>query len=97
MIAITYPELENAVALGDFCLLLEYDNGEKRIYDFKPNLSHSFYKELQNPSLFKNVSAVDGEIEWATGQDFCPHTLYEKSVLSSDVIATADNLVVMPR
>ena len=23
----------------------------------------------------------DGEIEWSTGQDFCPHTLYEKSVI----------------
>jgi hypothetical protein len=34
---------------------------------------------LSNPALFGNVQVVDGEITWPTGQDFCPHTLYEKS------------------
>ena len=78
---ITYPKLITVVALENYGLALEYDNGEKRIYDFSPDLNHSFYKKLSNPLFFKNVSAIDGEIEWATGQDFCPHTLYEKSIL----------------
>jgi len=39
--------------------------------------------ELQNPILFKNVTVVDGEIEWITGQDW-PFTLYEKSVVQKD-------------
>jgi hypothetical protein len=26
-----------------------------------------------------NDRVNDGEIEWATGQDFCPHTLYDGS------------------
>jgi len=79
MTSTKYPKLIAATAVEDYCLLLEYSSNEKRIYDFKPNLTHSFYKELQNPSLFQNISVDDGEIEWATGQDFCPHTLYEKS------------------
>jgi hypothetical protein len=72
--------LTNVTANDDYTLELEYKNGEKRFYDFKPDFSHSFYKELQNPVLFKRVLVVNGEIEWTTGQDFCPHTLYEKSI-----------------
>ena len=78
---IIYPKIKSVVALDNYSLELYFNNGEKRIYDFKPNLNHSFYSELQNLSLFKNISANNGEIEWATGQDFCPHTLYEKSTL----------------
>lgn len=54
---------------------------ERRVYDFTPNLIHKFYKQLSDIRLFKNVQVVDGEIEWATGQDFCPHTLYENSTV----------------
>ena len=74
-----YPKLLKVTALDNYMLELEF-SGEKKIYDFKPNLTHSYYKDLQNPALFKNVSITDGEIEWATGQDFCPHTLYEKGI-----------------
>ena len=76
-----YPKLEKVTPLDDYKLLLEFSNKERRVYDFKPNLSHKFYSELSNKELFKQVKVSDGEIEWATGQDFCPHTLYEKSVL----------------
>ena len=79
MIEIKYPKLKNVIALDDYLLELEYENGEKRLYDFKPNLTHLFYEELRNYHLFINVCVVDGEIQWSTGQDFCPHTLYEKS------------------
>ena len=74
-----YPKLEEVKVLNKHVLLLLFSNNEKKTYDFEPNLNHSFYKELRNISLFKAVTVNDGEIEWATGQDFCPHTLYEKS------------------
>ncbi|MCL2048766.1 MAG: DUF2442 domain-containing protein [Defluviitaleaceae bacterium] len=76
-----YPNLVNVTVLSNYLLELEYDNNEKKVYDFKPNLSHSFFKELENAALFKNVFVNNGELEWRTGQDFCPHTLYDKSVL----------------
>ena len=74
-----YPKLKEAVPLEDYCLLLTFDEGEKRQYDFKPNLSHKYYNILSDITLFNAVSVFDGEIEWVTGQDFCPHTLYEDS------------------
>jgi len=75
-----YPVLTSVRPHDDFRLELVFGDNEKRMYDFKPNLGHKFYKALADFKLFSNVSVIDGEIEWVTGQDFCPHTLYEKSV-----------------
>jgi hypothetical protein len=74
-----YPRLIDVVGRDSHQLLLSYSNGEKRVYDFAPNLTHKYYMPLADIVLFKQVKAVDGEIEWATGQDFCPHTLYDNS------------------
>ena len=75
-----YPELKAVTPLDNHCLMLIFGEQEKRLYDFKPNLSHKFYVQLSQIDLFKNVSVIDGEIEWVTGQDFCPHTLYDSSI-----------------
>jgi len=75
-----YPVLTEAIPLDGYQLALTFDGNEKRLYDFAPNLSHKFYRPLADMKLFKSVSVVDGEIIWVTGQDFCPHTLYEQSV-----------------
>jgi hypothetical protein len=60
--------------------MLTFGENERRLYDFKPNLKHKYYCSLSDIRLFKSVSVIDGEIEWVTGQDFCPNTLYEESV-----------------
>jgi hypothetical protein len=74
-----YPKLTDVAPLEDYRLILTFSDNEKRLYDFKPNLSHKFYEPLYNVKMFNAVSAVDGEIEWLSGQDFCPHTLYDES------------------
>jgi hypothetical protein len=79
-----YPTLKAVTPLDDYHLMLTFGNGEKRVYDFKPNLTHKFYSSLSDVKLFKAVSVVDGEIEWVTGQDFCPHTLYEEGTVVSN-------------
>lgn len=74
-----YPKLLSCMPQKDFSLVLKYDNGEMRVYNFSENFSHPFYAPLKNYELFKNVTVSNGGLEWATGQDFCPFTLYEKS------------------
>lgn len=74
-----YPKLLAVTPKDDYKLVLSFEGNERRVYDFAPNLIHKFYKQLEDIRLFKNVRVIDGEIEWATGQDFCPHTLYENS------------------
>ena len=76
----TYPVLKKAIPLDDYRLMLTFGSDEKRIYDFKPDLNHKFYSPLADIRLFKSVDVVDGEIEWVTGQDFCPNSLYERSI-----------------
>ena len=75
-----YPKLVSVLANENFSLFLKYDNGEEKTYDFSPNLSHPFFAPLKDKNLFAKVSVVDGELLWQTGQDFCPHTLYENSI-----------------
>ena len=44
-------------------------------------IEHPFYKELQDERCFAEMRVQNGELVWKTGQDFCPNTLYEKSIL----------------
>ncbi|MBR5127958.1 MAG: DUF2442 domain-containing protein [Roseburia sp.] len=76
-----YPSLIKAFARKDYKIELLYDNGEKKLYDFAPELEHPFYRELQDEKYFVQMSVINGELMWVTGQDFCPNTLYEKSEL----------------
>ena len=75
-----YPVLISVKPNNDYQLELLFGEGEKRLYDFKPNLEHKYYNSLIDLTLFKKVSVNNGEIEWVTGQDFCPYTLYERSI-----------------
>jgi len=79
-----YPKLTSVTPLDDFLLELVFNENEVRVYDFKPNLNHKFYRDLADIKLFRNVTVEEGEIEWVTGQDFCPYTLYEQSTLVSN-------------
>lgn len=75
-----YPSLKEVLVRDDFKIELIYANGEKKVYDFRDDLEHPFYQELKDCELFSKVSVVQGELYWESGQDFCPNTLYEKSV-----------------
>ena len=75
-----YPKLLSVQTDNTFHLYLKYSNGENKVYDFSPNFSHPYYESLQNPLIFSQVTVIDGDLEWITGQDFCPFTLYEKSI-----------------
>ena len=76
---IYYPKLKSVTVIGDFKLLLEFEDSEKRIYNFKPHLDHPYFSDLSDDEVFSRVNVEDGEIIWETGQDFCPNTLYEQS------------------
>lgn len=77
----SYPLLKEVVVIKPYTLELYYENKEKRLYDFTPNLNHNFYEPLKNEGLFSQVKVESGQLLWPTGQDFCPNTLYEHSSL----------------
>ena len=69
------------VSPGDnFTLLLTFENGEKRRFDFMPYLSRKPFVPLREPALFRQATIKHGTVTWLGGSiDFDPETLYEKS------------------
>lgn len=61
-------------------LAITFNMNEKKIFDLSPYLDKGIFVELQNSSYFQKVKVSNGTIEWPNGQDFCPDTLYAKSV-----------------
>ena len=62
--------------IEDYCLLVSFDNGEKRIYDAKPLIKGDWFGKLRDPEVFATVHVAGLSIEWAGGQDVCPDELY---------------------
>lgn len=64
----------------DYFLYLEFDNGEKKLFDVKPYIKGSFYGQLADKSYFQAVRADGFTVMWPGEQDLCPDELYERSV-----------------
>ena len=65
------PKAIDVKPLEDYMLLVIFENGEKKIFDVKPYLTHK--------ALFNTVK-IDGlSISWLNGADICPDELYNNS------------------
>lgn len=84
-------KLVSVSANNDYTLLLEYDNGEKRLYDVKPLTG--VFANLKPMSVFKRVYIddcgciawdkdpnVDSNVVWNNKIDLCPDSCYLDSV-----------------
>ena len=74
------PRIEKVEVLEDYKLLLIYENNEQRIYDMKPNLQYKAFQKLKDYELFRKVHAAGETIEWETGEDVSPESLYLNSI-----------------
>lgn len=76
------PLLASVKPLEDYCLLLEYETGERRRFDVKPYLEVKLFQRLRNESYFKTVRLeYDGWlVGWPEGEDIAPDDLYHLSV-----------------
>jgi hypothetical protein len=63
----------------DHTIMLEFTNGEIRLFDVKPYLDKGIFRELRELNHFNLVKPFLGSIQWPGGQDFCPDTLYQGS------------------
>ena len=73
------PYVKSVKPLEDYCLLLRFDNGEKRVFDLKPYLEKPVFKELRNMALFQTARVVSGSVEWQGDVDLSYDTLYLES------------------
>ena len=78
------PRVVSVVVLPNHLLLLQFDNGEKREYDFTPHLKFPVYSPLRNEEVFRLASIAYGSVCWPGEIDICPDTLYELSTPVSE-------------
>ena len=70
------PKVRSARALARHRLLLEFTNGEQRVFDVTPYLTRGVFQELQNPASFAALRVVAGSIECPGEIDLSYDTLY---------------------
>ena len=76
------PKIVSVEPLENYKIKLNYETGEKKLFNVLPYMSGQWYEELYNNNYFKSVHLVsNGQgIEWENGQDIAPHELYEMSI-----------------
>ena len=70
------PYVKSVRPQDDYCLLLTFVNGEKRIFDVKPYLDKGVFTRLKNVAEFKTARVVSGSVEWCGEIDLSNDTLY---------------------
>ena len=62
-----------------YTLLLEFENGEKRVFDMTPYMDKKPFVRLKGSPLFAMASVDYGTVVWPGDIDIAPETLYDLS------------------
>jgi hypothetical protein len=63
----------------NYVLYLEFENGERRVFDMAPYTDKKPFIQLKGSPLFA-LAAVDyGTVVWPGNLDIAPETLYDRS------------------
>jgi len=73
----------------DHTITLTFTNGKVKRFDVEPYLNIGIFRELKSMSVFNSIRPVLGDVQWVSGQDFCPDTLYMDSVPETGIAETA--------
>jgi len=63
----------------DHLLHLEFENGEKRIFDMSPYPDRKPFARLKDSPLFLLAAVGGGTVVWPGNIDIAPETLYDRS------------------
>ena len=74
------PRVKQVMPTDDYKLVLEFMNGETRVFDCSELLDFGVFSELKDAGYFKQVRVEYGTVCWPHEQDICPDTLYLESV-----------------
>ena len=72
-------DVVNVTATADFKLLLEFENGEHRVFDMSPLLNKKPFDRLRDPEKFAQAYVDYGTVVWPGNIDIAPETLYDRS------------------
>ena len=74
------PQVTRLTPHGNHRLLLEFSNGEMRLFDLTPWLDKGVFRALRDSPEFAQAEVVDGSVEWPGEIDLSFDTLYLRSV-----------------
>jgi hypothetical protein len=63
----------------DYKLQLEFENGEKRVFDMAPYMDKKPFAQLKGSPLFAKAAVDYGTVVWPGNIDIAPETLYDRS------------------
>ena len=66
---------------SDFILFLEFENGERRVFNMTAFLDQKPWVRLKSGNVFQGAFIENGTVAWPGNIDIDPETLYERSVL----------------
>lgn len=70
------PLVQRVYPVADSTLEVEFDTGERRLFDVTPYLHRGVFVRLQDRSVFRSARVVAGSVEWPGGIDLSYDTLY---------------------
>ncbi len=73
------PQIQTAAPQPGHRLLLNFVNGEKRLFDLTPYLGEDVFKTLGDQAEFAKAAVVAGSLEWPGGIDLSYDTVYLNS------------------
>ena len=73
--------VDSVKALPEYKLLVNFNTGEKKVFDFSKYLNYPVFNKLKNPILFNKVFADGHTVVWDEDTDIAPERLYSDGVL----------------
>ncbi len=73
-------DVVNVAVQGDFVLLLEFENSERRSFDMAAYMDQKPWSRLRFGNTFQAAFIENGTVAWPGNVDIDPETLYEYSV-----------------
>ena len=86
----------NSVSIkGEYILELEFNDGTKKIINFKPMLKGKMYSPLKDIKWFNQVK-LDKEVHtivWPNGADFDPLILHDWEIYEKEILLRANKWI----
>ena len=75
----TFYDVSAFQIIGDYTLIISFDDESERVIDFEPILNGPLFGPLKDPSLFNQVEVNPeiGTLVWPTGADIDPNILHD--------------------
>ncbi|MCL2338457.1 MAG: DUF2442 domain-containing protein [Proteobacteria bacterium] len=76
-----FINLVSVQALPNYSLALEFEDGVKKVFDFKPELALAPFAPLKDIALFNRATATSGGVVWNDDIDISAEYLYDNGIL----------------